>query len=149
MKNLGERQSVEEIRQRIAALRADDARLWGLMSVVEMLCHVRQAYRGAGTQAEVKIMPGPLPPKVLKFFALRVPMQWPKTIQTVPGLRREALPPRRDFEVERALLIEAFNAFVEEAAERFGHPIFGSMTTRDWQRWGYLHADHHLRQFGR
>jgi hypothetical protein len=29
------------------------------------------------------------------------------------------------------------------------HSIFGSMTNQDWMRWGYLHADHHLRQFGR
>ena len=29
------------------------------------------------------------------------------------------------------------------------HPMFGPMTPEDWMRWGYLHADHHLRQFGR
>jgi hypothetical protein len=29
------------------------------------------------------------------------------------------------------------------------HPMFGGMTAKDWMRWGYLHADHHLRQFGR
>ena len=28
------------------------------------------------------------------------------------------------------------------------HPIFGPLTTWEWQRWGWLHADHHLRQFG-
>jgi hypothetical protein len=28
------------------------------------------------------------------------------------------------------------------------HPMFGVMTVGDWRRWGYLHADHHLRQFG-
>ena len=26
---------------------------------------------------------------------------------------------------------------------------WGKMTAGDWMRWGYLHADHHLRQFGR
>jgi hypothetical protein len=29
------------------------------------------------------------------------------------------------------------------------HPMFGAMTTLEWMRWGYLHTDHHLRQFGR
>jgi hypothetical protein len=29
------------------------------------------------------------------------------------------------------------------------HPMFGKMSAKDWMRWGYLHADHHLRQFGR
>jgi len=28
------------------------------------------------------------------------------------------------------------------------HPLFGPMNYEDWMRWGYLHADHHLRQFG-
>ena len=29
------------------------------------------------------------------------------------------------------------------------HPIFLDLTQTQWMRWGYLHADHHLRQFGR
>jgi hypothetical protein len=28
------------------------------------------------------------------------------------------------------------------------HPIFGRMSAAAWLRWGYLHTDHHLRQFG-
>jgi hypothetical protein len=28
------------------------------------------------------------------------------------------------------------------------HPIFGKMKEKPWMRWGYLHSDHHLRQFG-
>jgi hypothetical protein len=28
------------------------------------------------------------------------------------------------------------------------HPFFGAMKDAHWLRWGYLHMDHHLRQFG-
>jgi hypothetical protein len=28
------------------------------------------------------------------------------------------------------------------------HPIFGELTDSERMRWGYLHMDHHLRQFG-
>jgi len=28
------------------------------------------------------------------------------------------------------------------------HPLFGPMSETQWLRWGYLHVDHHLRQFG-
>jgi hypothetical protein len=28
------------------------------------------------------------------------------------------------------------------------HPMFGDLTSWQWMRWGYLHTDHHLRQFG-
>jgi hypothetical protein len=27
-------------------------------------------------------------------------------------------------------------------------PYFGTMSSRDWQRWAYRHTNHHLRQFG-
>ena len=149
MKNLGERSCVEEIRGRLLTLRDDDTGRWGVLNVVEMICHVREAYRVAGTVPNVTLIPAPAPPKVMKFLALRVPMKWPKTIQTVPDLKREAMPAPGEFEAEKARLVEEFDAFVEAAAGRFSHPIFGTMTAWDWQRWGYLHADHHLRQFGR
>lgn len=32
--------------------------------------------------------------------------------------------------------------------DRTPHPIFGAMSEADWLRWAYLHAHHHLRQFG-
>jgi hypothetical protein len=32
--------------------------------------------------------------------------------------------------------------------DRQAHPYFGRMSHADWLRWGYLHLDHHLRQFG-
>ena len=28
------------------------------------------------------------------------------------------------------------------------HPFFGQLSDEDWLRLGYLHMDHHLRQFG-
>jgi hypothetical protein len=28
------------------------------------------------------------------------------------------------------------------------HPLLGTMSNAAWLRWGYLHVDHHLRQFG-
>ena len=35
----------------------------------------------------------------------------------------------------------------DSAVDWPAHPIFGPMTLRAWMRWGYLHVDHHLRQF--
>jgi hypothetical protein len=28
------------------------------------------------------------------------------------------------------------------------HPVFGPLNVAAWLRWGHLHVDHHLRQFG-
>ena len=44
-------------------------------------------------------------------------------------------------------LVERFTADGCEH-ETWRHPMFGHMSYDDWQRWGYLHMDHHLRQFG-
>jgi len=39
-------------------------------------------------------------------------------------------------------------AFCAQQLDGVEHPALGSMTRADWHRWGYLHCDHHLRQFG-
>jgi hypothetical protein len=44
-------------------------------------------------------------------------------------------------------LIERFTT-LPNGLEQQSHPFFGRMTEREWMRWGYLHTDHHLRQFG-
>ena len=55
-----------------------------------------------------------------------------------------------EFESDRAGLLLAMGQFCRTLPEPCApHPFFGSMTAEDWWRWGYLHADHHLRQFGR
>jgi hypothetical protein len=55
-----------------------------------------------------------------------------------------------DFASDRAGLEAVLALFVEEAGrpDRPAHPVFGRMSEAAWLRWGYLHADHHLRQFG-
>jgi hypothetical protein len=50
----------------------------------------------------------------------------------------------------RRLILSAINASFAQpkVVAQHGHPFFGQMTEKEWMRWGYLHADHHLRQFG-
>jgi hypothetical protein len=58
--------------------------------------------------------------------------------------------PPVEFERDRAMLIVVFDRFCHSSANLAPtHPFFGPMSRQDWLRWGYLHADHHLRQFGR
>ena len=85
----------------------------------------------------------------MKFFALYVPMPWPHGIKTRPEMEQGAggTPPV-GFERDRRDLLEILDRFVAAEEERTPHPIFGTMTEWEWQRWGYLHMDHHLRQFG-
>jgi hypothetical protein len=53
------------------------------------------------------------------------------------------------FDQDREEAIAAMSAFVQLEQARADHAFFGPMSYSEWMRWGYLHTDHHLRQFGR
>ena len=76
-------------------------------------------------------------------------MQWPKGVPTVPELKPGAAVAPIEYEHDVAGLLAALERFVLLRENRNAHAFFGRMEPADWMRWGYLHADHHLRQFGR
>jgi hypothetical protein len=55
-----------------------------------------------------------------------------------------------DFTEDLARAEALMEAFVARAGSSDwpAHPIFGRLSDAAWMRWGYLHLDHHLRQFG-
>ena len=92
----------------------------------------------------------PLSRTVIKWVALNAPMKWPSGVKTVAEVDQEVggtkpLEFARDRQDLEALM-EQFAA--KQGLELQPHPMFGRMTTLQWQRWGWLHMDHHLRQFG-
>lgn len=150
MKNLANPKNAAEITTRILSLMPSDVAQWGIMNVNQMVCHVREAYLYALADTPVKFGKGPLPPRVLKFAALKVPARWP---QSTPTLRRLKIGAPgmicTTFEQDRETLLAAFDSFCALTNHTRPHPFLGSMRQADWMRWGYLHADHHLRQFNR
>jgi Protein of unknown function (DUF1569) len=150
MKNLADFKDAAEIRTRILSLMPSDVHQWGIMNVNQMLCHVRGAYLYALADTPVKFAKGPLPPRVLKFAALKLPTRWPQSTPTLHRLKIGA--PGMvctTFEQDRDTLLIAFDSFCALTNHTRPHPFLGSMRHADWMRWGYLHADHHLRQFNR
>ena len=87
----------------------------------------------------------------MKWFALSVPVRWPHGVPTMPEMNQEkgGTPPG-EFAADVAELEELINRITrtERDFDWASHPMFGRMPDRDWLRWGYLHMDHHLRQFG-
>lgn len=139
----------EEIARRLAGLTPEAVRRWGTMSVGGMVCHVDDSYqvvmgeRPLTSPAQISI-----PPKLAKLFALRSPMRWPRNLPTGENLRQGAggTPPT-EFARDRTRLLETLGRFCGSTKLIAVHPFFGAMSKEDWMRWGYLHADHHLRQF--
>ena len=149
MKSLASREVLLETKERLRRLTPEDRALWGKMSVMQMLRHLSCAYDVALADREVGPRKGP-PSWLLKFAALRSGLRWPKNTDTTPELIA-ALE-----EESTATFVELINENVEKMTAvasgtrwRASHPMFGKMSSRDWMRWGYLHTDHHLRQFGR
>jgi DinB superfamily len=149
MKSLASVEVLAEIRGRLRNVRVDDRARWGKMTAKRMVRHLICSYEMALGERTVEPVKGP-PPVVMKWVALRSGFRWPKNVQTVPELKRAIA---EHSEVEFDILVRAAVDSMEAVASRMhyapSHPMFGPMTPEDWMRWGYLHADHHLRQFGR
>jgi hypothetical protein len=76
-------------------------------------------------------------------------LRWTKNLKTTPELVRAIEEESgTDFQAAAAVAIERMEALALEPNLAASHPMFGAMSGDDWLRWGYLHADHHLRQFG-
>jgi hypothetical protein len=150
MKTLANRSDLAGIMERLQSTKAEDQGLWGVMSAPEMICHLRGAFRVAMGEIPVAPVELPIPRAALKFMALWVPVPWRKNFETVPVLKR-GTPAMQvgSFEIDRADVEFELERFCRPEQLRVDHSFFGSMSFEDWMRWGYLHTDHHLRQFGR
>jgi hypothetical protein len=87
---------------------------------------------------------------VIKTVALWAPFPWPPGYPTRPEVdpQREGRKPG-DFDRDRDRVETEMYRFMDAVHQgtMAKHAIFGPMSAREWLRWGWLHADHHLRQF--
>ena len=151
MRTLETKSDCESIPARVSALTSSDARLWGKMSPHQMVCHLCDSYKIALGEKSVSMATGFLQRTLIKFLALRAPMEWPHGTPTRPEVEQGVGGTAPvEFERDRAELLSIIDRFCGSAIDpKIQHPFFGPMTRQEWMRWGYMHADHHLRQFGR
>jgi hypothetical protein len=116
-----------------------------------MLCHL-----GDATDMGNRIRPRkhPVPHRtrrLLKLILLWSAMRWPHGRPTNPmhDPRAEGTRPSV-FARDLARLLAGLEtlAVAADGSLEPAHGLFGTMTTRDWQRWAYKHTDYHLSQFG-
>ncbi|HEX4004896.1 MAG TPA: DUF1569 domain-containing protein [Acidobacteriaceae bacterium] len=151
MKSLADPVLQRALDARLSALAPPDRALWGSMSVHQMICHMTEAFDCALGRKSLAPRKLALPRPILKFAALRVPRPWPHSFPSPPEIAQDQHgKPPIDFAQDHAALLAAFHEFCAYPPNPGPpHPYFGRMSTRDWLRWGYLHTDHHLRQFNR
>jgi hypothetical protein len=148
-KTLARERDVAEILQRVRHLAPECERRWGRMTIHQTVCHLSDACRMALGETEVSAKGGIVQRTMVKWIALYAPLKWPPGILTRPEIDQEVggtKPASFDADVaELEVLVRRLTAHSNWPP----HPIFGRMSHAEWLRWGYLHLDHHLRQFGK
>jgi hypothetical protein len=150
MKTLEDVQCRSEILERLERVRAENQRRWGKMTAHQMVCHLGDSFRGVTGEKALASRVGVLG-GLMKWGALYVPLKWPQGFKTMPEMDQEiggTRPTEFATDVSKLRhLLERFTRVPRDFAWR-PHPIFGAMNESEWMRWGYLHMDHHFRQFG-
>jgi len=148
MKNLFEKETVEEVASRIDRLQPATARQWGKMDVAQMMAHCSAALDMASGRLNLpRVFIGRLlGPLVKPIYSNEKPFS-----RNNPTDKKLVFSDQRDFAREREQLkvkIRQFCEGGEAQCTRHPHPFFGSLTPYEWSRGMYKHLDHHLRQFG-
>lgn len=131
--------------ERIRSLGPDATRRWGSMSLPKALGHMGDQLLLALGDLEIAPIGGFLSLPPLRFLVVHV-LPVPRGVKTAPELLRtdiETLDEARD---RLLLLIERFASHGRDGTWA-PHPLFGSLSGKDWGVLAAKHLDHHLRQF--
>lgn len=151
MKRLSNANDKLEILTRLSHLKEDNQAHWGKMNASQMLCHLSDAFKSVMGERAFEVKHRLVQQTLMKWLALYVPVPWPKgQIKTMPEIDQEIAGTKpthflQDKE-ELVMLIERFSTQEKDFVFEL-HPLMGKLTEQEWQRWAYLHIDHHLRQF--
>jgi Protein of unknown function (DUF1569) len=151
MKTLAHTGDKAEILRRLKTVGPESSRRWGRMSAPQMVCHLSDSFRMCLGEKEVRPTNSRLDRTIVKALALYLPIPWLRGIHTSPELAQECGGTKpADFAADLAELATLLEVVTTPPLRFSGrsHPIFGRMSDAAWLRWGYLHMDHHLRQFG-
>jgi len=147
-RSLAEPGALDDVLARLDKLHPQRPRAWGKMTPHEAVCHLADSFRCVLGELTVAPADTWLQRTVVKFVALRVPLEWPKGIPTRPEVDQHVGGTKPvEFERDRAALVELIRRFVAAEASYSPHPIFGVLNREECLIWGYRHMDHHLRQF--
>lgn len=151
MKRLDNLREKLEILRRLRTIHQESKGLWGRMSPHQMICHLKDCFEMALGEREVKSIGNIFHKTIVKWIVLNLPIPIPKGRPTMPEVNQEIGGTRpQEFEKDLAELVELIDQFASRADSFYiaEHPILGKMSAKQWTRWGYIHTNHHLEQFG-
>jgi hypothetical protein len=148
MKSLFNEVDCNEMIGRIGKLSARDQPQWGKMSVGQMTAHVQMPLKVAIGEIRLKrgllgILFGSVARKRYAgkaSFTKNLPTDKHFVIKNQPDITEEKKNLTR--------ILQRFQQLGPEGLSKEPHPIFGKMTSSEWDTIMWKHLDHHLRQFG-
>jgi len=142
--------TLTDLKARINNLTPNTERLWGTMTVNQMLEHCCRVMRVALGEEDIKAS------FLLKIFGPMIRKsivdpnkKFAKDGPTLEQYKVGSLQP--EFEQSKAQLITYLEKYAGLGAaftHKKKHPVFGVMTSEEWSIACFKHLDHHLRQFG-
>lgn len=148
MKSIFDKNTYENVLERLANLNANIEPKWGKMSAAQMCKHCQFPLELA---LEKITLPKPNPLAKLFFKSFKKGMYnnkpWKKNLPTVKMFK---VTQDFDFATQRDKLQTLITAMYEDRnrTQRAAHPAFGQFTTQQWGQMQYKHLDHHFTQFG-
>jgi hypothetical protein len=138
----------DEFRNRVLRITAANPRQWGTMNVSQMLHHLNLACGGAlgfyKLPDESYLVSRTLFRWILVdwFPEQPVGLRLPKGFK-IPHTAQFDF----DFEMQQLLKILDASWHARSSADWGPHPMFGTMTVKEWGKLLQIHIDYHLRQF--
>jgi len=149
MKNVFDKDDAAEIINRINNLEPNTERLWGKMSVGQMLAHCNVTYEMVYDNKHKQ--PGAFKKIILKLLVKSSVVSektYCKNSRTAPQF---IITDNSDFEKEKNRLVEYVKKTQELGASHFENKeshSFGELSSNEWNNMYYKHLNHHLQQFG-
>ena len=127
-------------------LNENSTALWGRMNIYQMVKHnILWGEMISGKTKYKQVFLGRLIGRMLLKNALKDGKVMPRNAPTAPGLIVSA---NGNVSAEKAKWIAQIEQLAHFSNSGFVHPFFGKMTIEQIGHHGYMHIDHHLRQFG-
>lgn len=149
MKNVFEKNDVDELLERIGKLTPSSKALWGTMNVAQMLAHCNVTYELVYDNKHPK--PTGLRKLMLKFIVKQYVVNDKPYKKSSPTGPQFIVDSEKDFEKEKKRLTDYIVKTQELGANHFDGKeshSFGVLTKDEWNAMFYKHLDHHLSQFG-
>lgn len=150
MKNILNEKDRNNIIKRILSVDERSEKLWGTMTMEQMVCHCADQIKLA--TGNIKVQPNStlLQKTVLKQFVLLgmpVPKEKVKTYKELDQKYSGTNP--TTLENDKEILVNLIKNYNNDYKDHqvITHPTFGGMNKNQWARLIYIHLDHHLRQF--